>query len=155
MKCSPSTWPPTRYVDVRARRCDLPAIGAPQLEVLVRGRTRHQRRVDRHTLQDRVAGHDCSRRCRLHHTERRAPNEPVEAGHVFTLNDEPRDEWLADASTVGLVDFALPPTVTIRTAWQQRRLAITLQHDRLVSGLLVTADPAIGGDVRSWARPTG
>ncbi|MCA9102210.1 MAG: MCE family protein [Planctomycetales bacterium] len=77
-----------------------------------------------------------------------APNEPVEAGHVFTLNDEPRDEWLADASTVGLVDFALPPTVTIRTAWQQRRLAITLQHDRLVSGLLVTADPAIGGDVR-------
>jgi hypothetical protein len=77
-----------------------------------------------------------------------AGTEPVEAGHVFQLHDEPEDAWLEAVSTVSLVDFDLPPTVHIRTAWQQRRIALTRQYDRTVNGLLVVADPAAGGDVR-------
>jgi paraquat-inducible protein B len=77
-----------------------------------------------------------------------ARTKPVEAGHVFQLHEEPEGEWLDAASTVSLIDFELPPTVNIRTSWQQRSIALTRNHDRSVGGLLLAVDSSAVGGVR-------
>jgi len=54
----------------------------------------------------------------------------VRPGHVFTLHAEPDDDWVEAASTVSLIDFPLPPTVTIRSQWQEKQFGFTRNRER-------------------------
>lgn len=60
----------------------------------------------------------------------------VRPGHVFTLHAEPDDDWLEAASTVSLVDFALPSTVVLQIVWKEKQLGFTRSRQRTTGGVL-------------------
>lgn len=61
----------------------------------------------------------------------------VRPGHVFTLHAEPDDDWVEAASTVSLIDFPLPATVTIRSQWQEKQFGFTRSRERLTTAVVL------------------
>ncbi len=49
---------------------------------------------------------------------------PIAAGHLFVLHDTPDSDWLTAASSLPLVDFQLPPTITIQGTRRTTTLGI-------------------------------
>ncbi|WP_442485468.1 MlaD family protein [Aeoliella sp. SH292] len=65
---------------------------------------------------------------------------PIRAGHVFALAPKEDSDWTSDASTISLIEFPLPPTVTIRATWKQKYLGFTQTRTADVNAVLVRGD---------------
>lgn len=63
---------------------------------------------------------------------------PVSSGHMFVLHDTPDPEWLSSASSLPLIDFELPPTVTIQGTRKTSLFGISRNQKFTVNGLLVS-----------------
>jgi paraquat-inducible protein B len=62
---------------------------------------------------------------------------PVTSGQMFQLHDKPDAAWLSTASSLPLVDFDLPPTLTIQGSRQSSLLGISRTQKFTVNGVLV------------------
>lgn len=62
---------------------------------------------------------------------------PVMSGHMFQLHDKPDAAWLNTASSLPLVDFDLPPTLTIQGTRRTSLLGIARTQKFTVNGVLV------------------
>ena len=62
---------------------------------------------------------------------------PVTSGQMFQLHDKPDAAWLSTASSLPLVDFDLPPTLTIQGARRSSLLGISRTQKFTVNGVLV------------------
>lgn len=62
---------------------------------------------------------------------------PVTSGQMFQLHDKPDAAWLSTASSLPLVDFELPPTVTIQGSRRSSLLGISRAQKFTVNGVLV------------------
>ncbi len=62
---------------------------------------------------------------------------PVTSGQMFVLQDKPDPEWLTAASSLPLIDFDLPPTVTIQGTRKASLLGISRNQKFTVNGLLM------------------
>ncbi|MFO1001863.1 MAG: MlaD family protein [Planctomycetaceae bacterium] len=62
---------------------------------------------------------------------------PITSGHMFQLYDEPDAAWLNTASSLPLVDFDLPPTLTIQGTRRTSLLGIARLQKFTVNGVLV------------------
>lgn len=65
-------------------------------------------------------------------------NEPVQPGHLFDLHEKLDPAWMTAASSVPLINFELPPTVTIQGTRRTSFLGISRKQTFLTNGLLVT-----------------
>lgn len=65
---------------------------------------------------------------------------PVTSGHMFQLHDKPESAWLNTASSLPLVDFDLPPTLTIQGTRRSSLLGISRTQKFTVNGVLVRRD---------------
>lgn len=65
---------------------------------------------------------------------------PVRSGHVFMLEPKEDTDWTDDASTISLIEFPLPPTVTVRATWKQKYLGFTQTRTRDVNAILVRGE---------------
>lgn len=63
---------------------------------------------------------------------------PVKSGHMFVLYDKPDPSWLSSASSLPLIDFDLPPTVTLQGTRKTTLLGISRSQKFTVNGVLVT-----------------
>ncbi len=63
---------------------------------------------------------------------------PVAAGHLFVLHDEADPDWLTAASSLPLVDFRLPPTLTIQGTRRTTLLGIPRNQNFTANGILVS-----------------
>lgn len=62
---------------------------------------------------------------------------PIYSGHVFTLAETPKSEWLKSAATVPLVDIDLPETVTVLGQRVTSILGIKRTSDFTQTGILI------------------
>ena len=62
---------------------------------------------------------------------------PVTAGQMFQLHNKPDAAWLSSASSLPLVDFELPPTLTIQGTRRTSLLGISRTQKFTVNGVLV------------------
>ena len=62
---------------------------------------------------------------------------PVTSGQMFQLHDKPDAAWLSTASSLPLVDFDLPPTLTIQGTRRSSLLGISRTQKFTVNGVLV------------------
>ncbi len=70
-------------------------------------------------------------------------SQHVRPGHVFTLYSEEESEWTEDASTVSLVDFPLPQTVTLRANWKEKSFGFTRNREANATAIVMyTGDDA-------------
>lgn len=63
---------------------------------------------------------------------------PVTSGFMFVLHDKPAPGWLSSASSIPLIDFPIPPTVTITGTRKTSLLGITRNQKFIVNGVLVS-----------------
>ncbi len=68
---------------------------------------------------------------------------PVEAGHIFTLHRQPDPEWLTAASTIPLIDVALPRTVTVSGSRKTTLLGIPRTTTFTQHGMLIRQQDGI------------
>lgn len=62
---------------------------------------------------------------------------PITSGHMFQLHDKPESTWLSTASSLPLVDFDLPPTLTIQGSRLSSLLGISRTQKFTVNAVLV------------------
>ena len=62
---------------------------------------------------------------------------PVTSGQMFQLHDKPEAAWLSTASSLPLIDFDLPPTLTIQGSRRSSLLGISRTQKFTVNGVLV------------------
>lgn len=62
---------------------------------------------------------------------------PIQSGHVFVLHEKPDPKWLEPGSSIPLVDFDLPPSVTLQGTRAASFLGIPRTSRFTVNGLLV------------------
>ncbi len=62
---------------------------------------------------------------------------PIQSGHVFNLHEQPDPKWLEPGSSLPLVDFDLPPTVTLQGTRRTSFLGVARTSRFSVNGLLV------------------
>lgn len=65
---------------------------------------------------------------------------PVQSGHMFELHAKPDPKWLTAAASLPLIDFSLPPTVTIQGFRKSSLLGISRRREFTANGLLVRTD---------------
>jgi paraquat-inducible protein B len=70
---------------------------------------------------------------------------PIQPGHVFVLHEKPDPQWLEPGSSLPLIDFDLPPTVTIQGSRKTSFLGVPRTSRFTANGLLVQREdgPAI------------
>ena len=64
-------------------------------------------------------------------------NQPVTPGHMFVLHAKPEPDWMTAASSAPLINFELPPTVTIEGTRRTSLLGFSRKQTFLTNGLLV------------------
>lgn len=65
---------------------------------------------------------------------------PVMSGQMYVLHEKPDPAWLTAASSLPLIDFDLPPTVTIQGTRKTSLLGISRNQKFTANGLLVTGN---------------
>lgn len=62
---------------------------------------------------------------------------PIQSGHIFTLYSQVKAEWLSTASTIPLIDVALPQTVTVSGSRQSSIMGIARNKPFVRNALLL------------------
>ncbi len=68
---------------------------------------------------------------------------PVTPGQIFKLHGKLDPAWLTAASSLPLIDFELPPTVTVRVTRKTSLLGISRNRKFMANGLLLTTKGGI------------